>query len=447
MSIEAIIDRATRAQWEVYIQHGERTDLQLRGQGIEAAIEEENTGYGVRVVIPRNDGAGVGFASCNSFKELEATAKKAHDLARVNRSQFFELPHKKKLPSVTAADRKILRDHRATATDYAEAAQAIVSDQSDVTLTFGKVRTYVVETQILNSHGLSCKSKGTYVYVEMSLKVQTQSGPTELWPTRYARRINDLAPTKIIPEWLDIARTCVKRHSPKTKEMTVIFSPPLVCDIFVPTIGYHASAEAVEQNLSQFKAGATVASDRLSVSDDGLYPYGLRTNPFDDEGQPQQKTKIIEKGVFKDHLHDQLHAYTMKHEPTGNGIRSLAGDIDERFQVPPANTTTNLSIQPGHENLQELIGNVEQGIVIYQGAWVNPDEITTRFGAEIRSGQEIVNGELGEGVVGGTVSGSTLDLITKITGVSDEPEIVSAYSFGCVAPYVRVDKVQISGPS
>ena len=446
MNIEAVLDRATRSQWELYTQHAERTDLQLRGQGMEAAIEGGNTGYGVRVIIPRIDGAGVGFASCNSLGELEATARKAHDLAAVNRSQFFELPLKKKLPSVTVADREILRDHQAAAKDYAEAAQAIVSDQSDVTLTFGKVRTYVVDTQILNSHGLSCKSKGTYVYVEMSFKVQTETGPTELWPTRYARRISDIAPTKMIPRWIDIARTCLKRHSPKTEETTVIFSPPIVCDVFVPTIGYHATAEALEQSLSQFKPGTKVASDGLSVTDDGLYPYGLRTNPFDDEGQPQQRTKIIEKGIFRNYLYDRLHAHTMSHEPTGNGIRSRC-DVDERFQAAPANRTTNLSIQPGDETIDELIANVKEGIMIYQGAWINPDEITTRFGAEIRSAQEIVNGELGNGIVGGTVSGSALDLITKITGISDTLEIVSASSFGCVAPYLRLEKVQISGPS
>ena len=446
MNIEAVLDRATRSQWEVYIQHAERTDLQLRGQGIEATIEEEDTGYGVRVIIPRSYGAGVGFASCNSLDELEATARKAQDLARVNRSQFFELPHKKKLASVTVADRKILRDHRAAAMDYAESAQAIVSDQSDATLTFGKVRTYVVDTQILNSRGLSCKSTGTYVYVEMSFKVESRNGPTELWPTRYGRRISDVEPTKMIPRWLDIARTCLKRHSPKTEETTVIFSPPIVCDVFVPTLGYHSTAEALEQNLSQFKPGMKVGSDRLSVADDGLYPYGLRTNPFDDEGQPQQRTKIIEKGIFKDYLYDQLHAHTMSHAPTGNGIR-FRGDVDERFQVAPANRTTNLSIEPGNEDIHDLIANVRDGIMIYQGAWINPDEITTRFGAEIRSAQEIVDGELGEGIVGGTVSGSALDLITKITGISDTPEIVSAYSFGCVAPYMRFDKVQISGPS
>jgi PmbA protein len=449
MNIESILERTTKVQWEVYVQHSQRTDLQLRQDGTEARIEQENTGYGVRVIVPRTDGAGVGFASCNSAEEFEVTARKAHELAKLNRSPFFELPTKKPLPAAEAVDRKILRDPDAAARDYAEAAQAIMSDEKDISLTFGKVRTYVVDTQIMNNHGLSCKSKGTYVYLEMTFKVGNGSNPTEFWPTRYARRISDLSPTKIIPEWLKIARTCLKRHPPTTKEATVIFSPSVVCDIFVPTIGFHASAEAVEQNLSQFKEADRVSSEQLTVSDDGLYPYGLRTNSFDDEGQPQQRTEIIEGGVFKNYIYDQLHAHTMHAKPTGNSIRprAFATDVDERYQVLPANTTTNLSIKPGHQSLDELIRDVKEGIMIYQGAWINPDEITTRFGTEIRNAQEIVNGELGEGIVGGTLSGSALDLIKKVTGLSDNAEVVSGYAFGCVAPYMRFDHVQISGPS
>lgn len=447
MNIKAVLDGATRAQWELYVQHSRRTDRQLRGNKLEATIEEENTGYGVRVIVPRSDGAGIGFASCNSQEDLEPTAKKAHDLARVNRSQFFELPTKKRLPSVKTVDKRIMRDQNAAAADYAEEAQGIIADQRGITLTFGKVRTYVVDTEIQNSNGLNCSSKGTYIYVEMTLKVQGQGGPTEFWPARYARRIDDLEPTKVIPRWLDMAKSCITRHPPKTKETTVIFAPAIACDVFVPTIGYHASAQALEQNLSQFKPGSRLASAQLTVKDDGLYPYGLRTNPFDDEGEPQKRTDIIEKGVFKGYLNDQLHACTMRRPPTGNGIRpQVFVDVDERFQHPPSNGTTNLSIQPGHETLEEIIGSVKEGMIIYQGAWINPDRITTRFGAEIRSAQEIVDGELGEGIVGGTVSGSALDLINKITGISDKPEIVSASAFGCVTPYIKFDGVQISAP-
>lgn len=447
MNIRQVLDRATRAQWEVFIQHSKRTDLHLRGNQREASIRQENTGYGVRVIIPRSDGAGVGFASCNSEEAVEATAKKAYDLAKQNLSPYFELPNKKKLPTAKTVDIKIKDNKEKVAKNYAETVQSLVSNEEDITLTFGKVRTSVVENQILNSRGLSYESTGTHLYVELTLKVGGGSNVTEFWPTRHACRLADLAPDKIIPEWLSIAKSSLKRHPPKTKQTTVIFAPTLVCDTFLPTVGFHASAEAVKQNLSRFKKGDKVASDQLTIVDDGLYPYGLRTNPFDDEGQPQQKTTIIEKGFFKNYIYDQLHAQTMGSNPTGNGIRAGFGaDVDERYQVPPENSTTNLYIKPGNESLETLIHDVKDGLLIYHPAWLNPDEITTRFGSEIRNAQEIKNGELGEGIVGGTFSGTALDLLQRISGISDNPEVVSGSSIGCVTPYIRFDGVQISGP-
>lgn len=448
MNITAVLDKTTQAQWEIYIQHSTRTDVQLRGSKREALIRQENTGYGVRVILPRSGGAGVGYSSCNSDKDLEATARRAHDLAKLNRSPFFELPAKRKLLQTKTADRRILTDSERVAKDYADEAQALISEEKDISLTYGKVRTYVVENQIINSRGLACKSVGTYLYVEMTLKIGSGTSATEFWPSRYSRRVSDLEPTNIILEWLKIARSCLKRHPPRTKQTTIILSPAVVCDIFVPTIGFHSSAEALNLNLSAFKEHQHVASEELTIVDDGLYPYGLRTNSFDDEGQPQEKTRLIEKGVFKNYLYDQLHAQTMDAKPTGNGIRTGFGiDVDERYQTIPANDNTNLTFSGGDQSLEELIQDTKDGLMIYQAAWLNPDRITTRFGSEIRNAQEIKNGELVEGVVGGSLSGSAFELMKGISGISDRPEVVSGYAFGCVAPYIRLEGVQISGSS
>ena len=448
MNIPAIMDKTTKAQWEVFTQRSRRAEVQLRRTEREATIWQENTGYGVRVIIPRGDGAGVGFASCNSESELESTAKRAHDLAKLNRSPFFELPEKKKLPSVSTVDKGILSSDERAVRDYAEEAQALISKERDISLTYGKVRTYAVKNEIVNSRGLAYKSVGTYVYVEMTLKVGLGTNPTEFWPSRYARRVSDVAPDKLVPQWLEIARSCLRRHTPKTKKTTVIFSPSVVCDAFVPTIGFHASAEALKLNLSQFRQDDKIGSEQLTVIDDGLYPYGLRTNPFDDEGQPQQRTRLIEKGIFKKRIYDQLHAHTMRAKPTGNGIRTGFGaDLDERYSTLPANANTNLSIEVGNRSLDSLMEEVDEGFIIHVAAWLNPDQITTQFGSEIRNAQEIKNGDLGEGIVGGTVSGAVLELLQNVSGISNRAEITSGSSLGCVAPYIRFDRVQISGPT
>jgi PmbA protein len=448
MNIPAIMDRTTKAQWEVFMQRSRRAEVQLRQNDREATIWQENAGYGIRVVIPRSDGAGVGFASCNSENEIEGTAKRAHDLAKLNRSPFFELPEKKKLPSVGTVDKTILSSGERVARDYADAVQALISKERDISLTYGKVRTYTVKNEILNSRGVAYKSIGTYIYVEMTLKVGIDNNPTEFWPSRYARRTSDIAPDKLIPQWLEIARSCLRRHTAKTEETTVILSPQVVCDAFVPTIGFHASGEALKLNLSRFKEDDKISSEQLTVLDDGLYPYGIQTNPFDDEGQPQQRTRLIEKGIFKNRIYDQLHAHTMRAKPTGNGVRTGFGvDVDERYSTLPTTANTNLSVRAGNRSLDSLIEEVDEGLIIYETAWLNPDQITTQFGSEIRNAQEVRDGDLGEGIVGGTISGTVLELLQGISGISDRPEIVSGSPLGCVAPYIRFDRVHVSGPT
>jgi len=447
MNIPQILNKATRTRWEVFIQRSRRKDIQLRGNDVEASIWSENTGYGIRVIVPGADKNGVGYTSCNSEAQLEAAAINAHELAKVNYSPPFDLPKRRPLPAAKTADRKIISDPDGTVDDYVESLQSILGEEKDIVLTYGKVRAYIVENEITNSQGLHSKSTGTYMFLEMTLKVGG-ANPTEFWPSRYSRTVRDLDPYRVVTQWLNVAKTALNRRPPRTGRTTVIFSPALVCDAFLPTIGFHASAESVKLGLSKFKPGEGVASDQLTITDDGLYPYGLRTNSFDDEGNPQQHTKLIEKGIFRNYFFDQLHAATMKARPTGNGIRGSWGvDVDERYLVQPVNATTNMVIHPGQKSLDSLIADVDEGIMIYQGAWLNPDSLTTRFQTEIRNAQAITKGQLGEGIVGGAVSGSVLELIQNISGISNRAEIVSGSAFGCVTPYVKFENVQISGPA
>ena len=103
----------TDAEWEVYIQRSLRNELQLRKGGTEAAIQLENSGYGIRIITKHSGRGGIGFASCNSDAEFETTAKRALELAKQTRSSFFELPTKKKLSSVKTVDSKIPDRHSA----------------------------------------------------------------------------------------------------------------------------------------------------------------------------------------------------------------------------------------------------------------------------------------------------------------------------------------------
>jgi PmbA protein len=437
-----------RVQWEIYSQKSVKTDLQLRKNEPEINLVAENTGYGVRVIVPKGEKCGIGFASCNSIENLKRAADEAYEISLVNISPKLQLPYKSKLSQVQNLDPRIAKDSMAVVKEYAEAVSQAFDSEKEVRLSGGKIRTYDINTEILNSEGIDCSNRGSYFYLEMMLKIGEGSYVKEFWPYRYTRRVEDLAPDKTIQSWIGTTKGMMKKGEPiKTGKYTVILSPHQVCDAFVGTIGFHASGSAEKRNLSLLKPGEQVAAEILNIVDDGLYPFGLKTKPFDDEGSPQRVTPIITKGVFENRLYDKTHADMYGRESTGNGIRpkTFGADVDNSYNVTPANLPTNFSILPGSKTLEELVREVSDGVLIHSVAWINPNPATTRWGTEIRYGSRIKSGEITGAVVGGTLSGSTLEMMKRISGLSNKPEIVSSSEFGCVTPYMRIEEVDISG--
>ena len=443
-----IFNSIYRVQWEIYCQKSVKTDLQLRKNEPELTLVAENTGFGVRVIIPKGEKSGIGFASCNSIENLKKTADEAYNIALVNISPRLQLPYKSKLIQVRNLDPKIAKDSMGVVNEYAEVVKQTFDSEKEVKLSGGKIRTYDITTEILNSEGVDYSNRGSFFYLEMMLKIGQGGSVKEFWPYRYARKVEDLASDKTIQSWIETTKGMMKKSEPlSTGKYTVILSPNQVCDAFVGTIGFHASGSAEKRNLSLLKPGEQFATEILNIIDDGLYSFGLKTKPFDDEGSPQRLTPIIVSGVFKNRLYDKAHADMLCKESTGNGIRpkTFGADIDNSYNVIPANLPTNLSILPGNKNLDELIKEVSDGILIHSVAWINPTPVSTRWGTEIRYGSRIKSGEITGSVVGGTLSGSTLEMMKRISGLSNKPEIVSSSEFGCITPYMRIEEVDISG--
>src|SRR5439155_3026824 len=74
------------------------------------------------------------------------------------------------------------------------------------------------------------------------------------------------------------------------------------------------------------KLGQKVASDTLTVIDDGTIPGLFGTSPFDDEGVPTRRTVVIEKGVLKNYLMNTYTARKLGMKTTGNAARGITGN-------------------------------------------------------------------------------------------------------------------------
>jgi PmbA protein len=136
-----------------------------------------------------------------------------------------------------------------------------------------------------------------------------------------------------------------------------IFLSDAVARIFFPCIKWAVHAENVYSRRSRFTGkGEEVASPVLTIVDDGTLPAGLRTAPFDGEGNPMQKTSLIEGGVFKNVLHSEYTANRYGEISTGNALRSATTE--------PSVGITNMVITPGDDTLDALIEQVDEGVLV-----------------------------------------------------------------------------------
>jgi PmbA protein len=306
----------------------------------------------------------------------------------------------------------------------------------------------VLETLLENSVGLRKEKTETYFYVELALKISSGTKLAEFWPRKFSRTIEALAPEKVLPTWIQLAKDTINARMPATQKMTVILNPKSVCDLLVPTIGSHALGEMKFKKQTLFNKEDLVASNCLTVQDDGLCDFGLLSSPFDDEGNPQRITTVIEKGVFKNYLYDQKYALNMNETPTGNGLKSLSAMINimSKHTLSIAGSPTNLSVKSGKTSFETMISEVKNGILIEQFSWLYPDRLSTSFSSEIRNAYEIRNGEYKQALKGGMVSGKVFDMIKSISGISNQQQVESgATAFSCISPYIRFEDVQVVG--
>jgi PmbA protein len=457
-SIGKILKEENIDQWDIYVEEAEEYEIQLRNFDVEVTRGPiKNSGYAVRIIKPKsNKAVGIGIGNGNS---LEAgRVRKCLDTASVGAdiTHFpgYALPRPKKYPSVKIADPKIVTNAEAVVKDLTEELIALLKESKRVLPTFGKIRTYNVSTTIVNSEGLEAEKKETFIYIELALKAEREGKLAEYWPVISTRRAEDIHLDQQVPKWTKLAEDTLSAKVPKTAKTSVIFTPQILAEILPNTVGFHCFGSSVYRGVSKFKKDEKVATDELTVYDDGVRDYALGSSPFDDEGVPQSKTLLIERGIHKKFLYDAMYAAALSASLTGNGLKlpafSLAfTHVDLKYSSLPSTQPTNIAVEAGDMSLSEMIADTKEGVYVEQFSGVSSDSLTTSFGSEIRNAYLVEKGQLSTPLKGGQISGFVLDsqrgktdgLLNRVSGMTDEVQMAGR----CVAPYMRFSGIQVAG--
>src|ERR1043166_4282154 len=112
-------------------------------------------------------------------------------------------------------------------------------------------------------------------------------------------------------------------------EMTVVLGPGWPGILLHEAVGHGLAADFNRKGVSAFsgRIGEKVASELCTVIDDGTINNRRGSLNVDDEGQPTRRNVLIENGVLRGYLQDNLSSTLLHTESTGSGRRESYAHI------------------------------------------------------------------------------------------------------------------------
>lgn len=212
---------------------------------------------------------------------------------------------------------------------------------------------------------------------------------------------DDNDPARIGRVAAEKALTMLDSRPAPSGKMTVVMHRGFGGVLFHEACGHGLEADAVEKGASVYagKIGDRVASETVTLVDDGSIPGKWGSNAIDDEGVPTQQNILIEAGVLRGYMYDRLRARNAGVASTGNGRR-------QSFRHPPIPRMTNTFILDGSSSPEEIFADTEQGFYAKTLSGGQVDPATGDFVFGVSEGYMIENGRVTHPLRGATLIGN-----------------------------------------
>jgi predicted Zn-dependent protease len=220
----------------------------------------------------------------------------------------------------------------------------------------------------------------------------------------------------------------------------VVLEPAAVATIveYLAYCGFGAKQVIEGESFLVGKQGAQVAAPDVTVSDDVFHPRSVGIG-FDFEGVPKRRVPVIDGGTATGPVTDFRTARQLGIEVTGHYSGS------SEFGPYSANPV----LEAGSTSLDDLVGGVDEGILVTRFHYVNVlDRPTTLLTGMTRDGTfRIRNGEVAEPLHNFRFTQKALDALASVRGVGGDLSAVAPDygSFGsAVAPALRIGEFHLS---
>jgi len=230
----------------------------------------------------------------------------------------------------------------------------------------------------------------------------------------FARKGN--TPEEIAIEGAKIAVNNLKAVNAPAGPQTIVLGPGESGVLLHEAVGHGLEADFNRKDLSNYsgQVGNKVASEHCTIIDGGIYPDLRGAINIDDEANLPMETTLIENGILKGYIHDEMSAKAMNLPITGNGRR-------QSYAHPPIPRMTNTFMRGGKYTPEEVISSVKYGIYAKRFGGGQVDITKGDFTFGVYEAYMIEDGKLTTPLKDLTLIGNGPEVMRNVTMVANDP--------------------------
>jgi TldD protein len=397
---------------DIFVERKLRRNIEMDGGNVGTVHFGIDQGAGIRVI--EGDRTGYAFSDDLSMSKLMDAARVASEVAHSSpRSGSISIAKPPMrlgigagipLESATEKDRlELMKRADAAARDYDTRIVSTTITNYDETR----------KIAVANSNGLWVEDEKPIIYftvwAQSSDGARGHRGRNRVSATKGMEFFKETPPETPARAAASEAVAMLEAEEAPSGEMPVVVEGGWGGVMFHEAVGHGLEGDAVRAKTSFYhdKLGQRVASEQITLIDDGSLT-GLRGSAnVDDEGTPTRENVLIENGMLKGYMHDLLSARQLGAKPTGNGRR-------ESYKHYPLVRMTNTFIRPGSLAPEEIFESTKKGLYA-KGFWGGVvDTASGNFTFSVREAYLIEEGKVTKPVRGATLIGNGPEALKSI---------------------------------
>lgn len=232
--------------------------------------------------------------------------------------------------------------------------------------------------------------------------------------------------------------------------MKVVLGPGWPGILLHEAIGHGLEGDFNRKGTSAFsgRIGEQVAAKGITIVDDGTLEGRRGSLNVDDEGNPTQQTVLIEDGVLRGYMQDEMNARLMGTQSTGNGRR-------ESYARLPMPRMTNTYMLGGDADPEEILASVDDGLYAVNFGGGQVDITSGKFVFSASEAYRVEKGKVTYPVKGATLIGNGPDVLTRVSMIGNDMKLDSGVGtcgkegqgvpVGVGQPTLRIDGMTVGG--